>query len=317
MSAGAIARTIGGALVAIALAISAGVFLESRTTSRALRELPPPGALVDIGGRVLHVWCEGEGSPVIVLEASGPGGARDWTKVMERVRGRTRVCAIDRAGMGWSDPGPLPRTAARITEDARAALGKLGEPAPYELGGASFGGLIVRHWALSYPDEVSGLVLVDAAHEAIVTAGADTFARLERILLGARLLARVGLLRLLDPFRIAGPEAALAYRADAWQALHSMIAARAQSVAELPVPGRYRAGLPVVMLVHGRAGDLLGAGFDDDAERFESQWQEIQAELARESGADLRVVPDCGHLIHIERPDAVAAALDDVADRAN
>src|SRR5438445_13663654 len=66
----------------------------------------PPGRLVNIGGRNLHLNCTGSGQPTVVLEAGGGAYAIDWALVQPGIGEKTRVCSYDRAGLGWSDPGP-------------------------------------------------------------------------------------------------------------------------------------------------------------------------------------------------------------------
>lgn len=125
---------------------------------------PAPGTLVDVGGRKLHLFCSGHGSPTVVFEAGASSFAIDWTLVQQQVARRNRVCAYDRAGMGWSDPS-TPETRRTVPADLQALLRAAGERAPYVLVGASLGGLHVRSYIADYPDDVVGLVLVDPASE--------------------------------------------------------------------------------------------------------------------------------------------------------
>ena len=145
--------------IALAAALSAAAVAGQSTEIG-----PPPGTLVDIGGRKLHAICSGTGSPTVILEAGASAFAIDWSLVLPEVAKTTRVCAYDRAGHGWSDDGPTP-TAARIVADLHALVGKLEEKPPYVLVGASAGALYVRTYDHTYPGEVAGLVLVDPAHE--------------------------------------------------------------------------------------------------------------------------------------------------------
>jgi pimeloyl-ACP methyl ester carboxylesterase len=126
---------------------------------------PPPGRLVDVGGRKLHVNCTGSGSPTVVLEAGASSFALDWSLVQPEIARTQRVCSYDRAGSGWSDPRPDVETPARIAVDLHAALAAAGERPPFVMVGASAGGLYVRTYQLDHPDEVVGLVLVDPATE--------------------------------------------------------------------------------------------------------------------------------------------------------
>ena len=149
--------------------------------------------LIDIGGRSLYLDCRGSGSPTVILEAGFGNDSEIWDSValpedetgpavFPAVAMFTRVCAYDRPGTyrdpgfpGRSDPVEMPRTAGDIVADLHALLTAANVPGPYVLVGHSFGGLIVRLYASTYPDDVAGLVLVDAAHE-------DYYAEVEKVL---------------------------------------------------------------------------------------------------------------------------------------
>jgi len=126
---------------------------------------PPRGRLVDIGGRRLRIVCEGPRGtgPTVILEAGAFGFAADWASVQARLtRQGVRSCAYDRAGLGYSDPGPRPRDGLAATQDLERLLVAAHEPGPYVLVGHSMAGLRVRLFAVRNPDKVAGLVLVDA-----------------------------------------------------------------------------------------------------------------------------------------------------------
>jgi len=122
----------------------------------------PPGRLIDVGGHRLHIHCAGTGVPVVFESALG-ASSLTWRHVQALVSGFAKACAYDRAGFGWSDPGPLPRTAGRIASELHALLVAAEIPPPYVLVGHSFGGLTARLYAQRYPTEVCGLVLLDPA----------------------------------------------------------------------------------------------------------------------------------------------------------
>jgi pimeloyl-ACP methyl ester carboxylesterase len=121
-----------------------------------------PGHLVDAGGFRLNLYCMGSGSPTVVFDSGWGDWAPAWSKVQPEIAKWTRVCSYDRAGTGFSDPGPMPRTSVHIAEELRTALHHAGIGGPYILVGAAFGGDNVRTFADLYMDEVAGLVLVDA-----------------------------------------------------------------------------------------------------------------------------------------------------------
>lgn len=125
----------------------------------------PPGTVVDLDGYGLHLWCQGSGSPTVVLSAGSGDYSFDWEPVMEGLRGQVRVCSYDRAGFAWSAAGPIPRTMAQEAFEVRSALRRAGEEGPYVLVGHSLGGLVARVFAHDYPADVAGLVLVDPTHE--------------------------------------------------------------------------------------------------------------------------------------------------------
>jgi len=126
----------------------------------------PRGSFVDIGGRRLRMVCEGPKGPgpLVVLEAGAFGLAADWAAVQALlVAEGAPSCAYDRAGMGFSDPGPDPRDGIAIAADLEALLASAGAPAPYILVGHSMAGLRLPLFVARNPGKVLGLVLVDAA----------------------------------------------------------------------------------------------------------------------------------------------------------
>jgi pimeloyl-ACP methyl ester carboxylesterase len=123
-----------------------------------------PGRLVDIGGFRLHLSCSGTGEPAVVMDAALGGSSISWSLVQPHVATMTRACSYDRAGFGWSDAGPMPRTAGRVADELRALLDRADVQPPFVLVGHSFGGLVMRIFAARYRRDAAGLVLVDPAH---------------------------------------------------------------------------------------------------------------------------------------------------------
>ena len=120
--------------------------------------------LIDIGGRRLAVWCDGEGLPAVVLETGLGAPASDWTPVQDAVSSLTKVCRYDRANCGMSDATAKPRTAAAMADDLHRLVAAIGLGRPLILVGHSFGGPICLTYAATWPEEVAGLVLVDPTH---------------------------------------------------------------------------------------------------------------------------------------------------------
>ncbi len=126
--------------------------------------LSPPGRLVDIGGYRLHLHCEGEGSPAVIMDAGLGGLSLEWLRVQSFLKHYTRTCSYDRAGYGWSDAGPQPRTSSLMVEELFQLLHNAEVRGPYILVGHSFGGYNAQLFAERYANVTAGVVLVDSSH---------------------------------------------------------------------------------------------------------------------------------------------------------
>ena len=130
-------------------------------TDASLEPYGRPQQLVDIGGRRLNLYCQGHGTPTVILEGGLESSTIAWRKVHAELAKTTRVCAYDRAGCGFSDPGPLPRDTRSLADDLAALTKAARLRPPYVLVGASLGGGIVRLYADTHRADVGGMVLVD------------------------------------------------------------------------------------------------------------------------------------------------------------
>jgi pimeloyl-ACP methyl ester carboxylesterase len=145
---------------------------------------PPLGKLVNIGGWRLHLNCTGNSkgkAATVVLESGSGDFSIDWGLVQPEVARFTRVCSYDRAGAGWSELGPRPRTMRQIAYELHTVLQEAGEKGPYVLVGQSLGGLLIRVYASQYPKEVAGMVLVDSTHEDTVLMMNGRFQRMREL----------------------------------------------------------------------------------------------------------------------------------------
>src|SRR5215471_14081929 len=153
-------------LALVAASLFVRVFGAAQTrNAAALPPFPPPGKLVDLGGWQLHIDCTGEASaspPTVILEAGAGDFSVDWSLLQPAVARLARVCSYDRAGSGWSDLGPRPRTMHQQVWELHTLLKKAGVNPRLVLVGHSYGGWLVRLYAASYPTEVEGIVLVEA-----------------------------------------------------------------------------------------------------------------------------------------------------------
>jgi pimeloyl-ACP methyl ester carboxylesterase len=149
------------ALVIAALAI-AGIVYEQVGERRDRNRYPQIGRPVDIGGRSLNLYCSGNGSPTVIFEGAGHTAGYAWAGMQAEAARFTRACWYDRAGYGWSDPGPSPRTFRAIANDLHKLLAAAAVPPPYILVGATAGAFHVRVYNGLYPGEVAGAVLIHA-----------------------------------------------------------------------------------------------------------------------------------------------------------
>src|SRR5215213_9170032 len=176
-----------------------GAIYQAVATQIDQRTYSPPGEMVDVNGHLMHINCMGEGSPTVILEAANLGMSAHWVRVQQQLTKSTRVCAYDRAGMGWSEAGPEPRDARQISGELHALLKGADTERPYVLVGHSYGGLCVRMYAARYPKQVAGVALVDSSHPEQFTRSPEGRAMYEQTRrMGAVIpwLTRLGVIRL-------------------------------------------------------------------------------------------------------------------------
>ena len=128
------------------------------------QQYPAPGQLIEIGDRKLHLLCSGSAKPTVILMAGGGAFSIDWALVQPRVAMTTRVCSYDRAGLGWSEPGPADETVEQTISDLHAVLRSAGESGPYVLVGASISGIFVRAYQRAFPEEIAALVFTNSSN---------------------------------------------------------------------------------------------------------------------------------------------------------
>jgi len=171
----------------LGFALVAGLVYQSMGSRRGARQHPPPGELIDADGQRLHVSCAGTGAPVVLFEAGIAASSLSWTHVQPAVARFTRACAYDRAGLGWSDPATRPRSVERMIVELRAVAAHAAPAEPVVLVGHSFGSFLALVYAMKYPSDVSGLVLLDPPTEWQQLTGARA-----RLVWGGIQLSRVG-----------------------------------------------------------------------------------------------------------------------------
>jgi len=187
-------------VVVVLGALAVGGAFETLSAARDSATYPMTGQLVDVGGRRLHIECAGTGDPTVVLESGLSEGSPYWGRIAPAVSSSTRVCVYDRAGRGGSDDAGAPQDGLAVATDLHALLENAGVSRPIVLVGHSTGGPYVRVFAQQYPDDVAGMVLLDAQPADAFTAlptfpSAYSSIRLTTALLPS--IARLGLYRVI------------------------------------------------------------------------------------------------------------------------
>ena len=307
------------------------LLLGAKAKADLIAKYPPTGQMVDVGGYRLHIDCQGNGSPTVVMEAGLTEPSLMWALVQPQVSTQTRVCVYDRAGLGWSDASPKPRTAEVMVEELHTLLKNANVAAPYIMVGHSTGGMLVRLYAHSYPAEVVGMVQVDAQHE-------DQFARLSTtIQLGVKamfaksdqdlplyrlvvasgigaLVPAVGALadnpQLPSPAResfsalaLSDPKFVEAQTAETDAIFESLEQVRAAHITSL-------GNIPLIVLYHGITDNPLPGMTTEENQQW---WLELQTELAALSPQGKLVLAErSGHHIQLDQPNLVIDAIEQV-----
>lgn len=318
-------RAVSRALLVVVAAAAAGALYQEVNVRREARRFPPPGRLIDVGGRRLHLMCLGEGQPTVIFESSGLGGALSSEVARREISAKTRVCSYDRMGMGWSDPGPGAISTGVLTNDLETLLDRAGLQPPYVLVPASVGGLTIELFARRHRSEIGALVFVDAADSGLLELVAPRLTSwMTAEVCLARLAARLGIIRLLDPLNLRGLPAsdasramAMIYRAQPMATLCGLVRGASTSLRELRDAPSLASDIPLVVLTAESTAGLLPPGFAADADRLSGEWREAQQRLARRSSRGVwRVVPGSDHLIGNSQPHAVAAAVTEMLEQA-
>jgi pimeloyl-ACP methyl ester carboxylesterase len=303
-------------LIALMLGMPIPVMAQSATPAASPSAASGDFAgLVDIGGRNIYLECRGEGSPTVILESGYRASGRDWsddllhpeaprTMVLPDVAQFTRVCAYDRPGtvstsgedelVGRSDAIAQPRSDPEVVADLHALLQAAQVPGPYVLAGHSLGGMFARLYASTYPDEVAGLVLVDAYSE-----------RLETLLPPERWAAIVRMTQAFGSDTLTqiagyGDRETIGYGAD-------------NAVVRAAIAASPLRPMPLAVLAHGVPFDIPAetlAQYGLTAAGWEADLLAGQADLATlVPQARFFVASESGHSIHQDQPELVIEAI--------
>jgi pimeloyl-ACP methyl ester carboxylesterase len=320
-------------LISVFLLAAAFVFLLGQRAKARLRATyPPPGQMVDVGGYRLHIQRQGQGGPTVIIDAGQGDFSLTWNHLLPEIAHFTQVVAYDRAGLGWSDPSPQPRTAAVMVEELQTLLKHANLPGPYILVGASTGGMNVRLFAHRYPAEVAGMVLVDAAHEEqfsapIVKATLERMSKMMPLMMGlSQGLVRSGLAALRPGLlpdasgaRQKLPETAVpVYDALLTGSAKHLAAAAAELQGLDETHAQLRAAnitslgdIPLIVLRHGQEQPMMVS--PEVTAALEETFERLQHEMAGlSSNGRLVVAEQSGHAIHLDQPELVIIAIKEV-----
>ena len=281
--------------------------------SNLAKQYPAPGQLVDVGGYKMHINCTGQGSPTVILDAGWAEFSVAWAQVQPEVAKSTRVCSYDRAGYGWSEPSPHPRTANTEVEELRTLLVNADVQGPYVL---------------------VGLVLVDSTHEeqdirrsAEVPKFAELQKRGNEQLFGQfRLFALMSSTGLMALAQQSIPDPGLPK--DAFAQYRAALAtggyfetgiAEMNALEEMLTKGRAMritsfGNMPLIVLSAGRWEP--GSDFSEaENKKLREVFQAIQSELAALSSEGKQIIAEqSGHNIQNDQPDLVIDAVREIVD---
>ena len=156
---------LAGVLLILVFLMAVGIGYEDYALNEEGKLPPPPGEMINVDGHPTHLYCLGDGQPVVIMDTGLSMWSTHMRQVQQEISNFTRVCAYDRAGYGWSESALKPRTSRQIAEELHALLQKAGIEGPYILFGHMFGTINTRLYADLYPEDIQGLLLFEPAVE--------------------------------------------------------------------------------------------------------------------------------------------------------
>jgi len=325
---GCLGRLAIAGLALLVVVLIAGTIYQSVASANDLKRYPPPGKLYQVGDIQMHLYCTGEGSPTVILEAGAASPSLTWFLVQAEVAKFTRVCSYDRAGIGWSDPASEPLSSDQVAEDLHQLLQAASVPGPYILAGHSLGGIFVRSFTRQYPSEVAGLVLVDSSHESQnqrFPAGYTAYSQKQNMTYSlCQALSPFGLVRLARLWNMMIPksiaetpegQAAMStmYRSTFCKAAYNEILAHSESQAVSPAS---LGDLPLVVLTATATWEAIpeaviqGMGGQAVFDQLIQVGRGLQLELVGLSTRGRQVMADkSGHYIMWDQPELVIDAI--------
>lgn len=286
---------------------SAFLILSLFTTQTVASDFPsPPGDLIDIGSNKLHIICQGEGSPAVILDSGLGGFSLEWLQVIQGISKQNKVCAYDRAGYGWSEAGPPPRASDQISDELYDLLQAADIQPPYVLVGHSFGGFNMQYFAKANPRLTVGMVLVDSSHP-------DQFNELSDVKIKAERKGSSQLVSFFNPLTIL-PYFEEEQKQTVERVLMNISTVRTQQrefvnfkySGELVKQLGKMPDIPLVVVSRGKQA------WPDTprGQALEQSWQAMQKDyLTMVSNSEQISAWKSTHLIHMQEPDLVVQAI--------
>ncbi len=272
------------------------IFSSSLFANNNFDPFRPHGRFINLGLHVMYIDCLGEKSPTVLIDVGLGDASANWLKIANVLSKDVKVCLYDRAGYGWSDPGPGRRTTAQIVHELNMLLEVANVPGPYVIVGHSFGGFTARYFAATYPDKTVGAVLIDSSHP-------DQIYR----------LSPLDQIKQKSPLKLARTEPAPDYMNETekrWYFLNSSRKATMAQMEELrsfkksayqvkhsgPLPD-----IPLAVLSRGKnqLPEINGVS-------LEQEWRDMQINLLTLSNQSWHtIIKKSGHKIYLDAPEEI------------
>jgi pimeloyl-ACP methyl ester carboxylesterase len=299
------------------MTIAIGGLYQTVSLFRERRAFPMPGRLVDVSGYKMHIYCTGHGSPAVILDSGLGDSFISWQNVQPQIASFVRVCSYDRAGMGYSEASPRPRTSIVFAEELHQLLHNAGIAPPYIFVGHSMAAFNIRLYASLFKSDVAGIVLVDGCHP-------DQLNRFPRELDAMNpgwirqgkfleFTTPIGIPRLLGD---CGNNTALRAAECTFDDARENAAEREtfRESAALAKNAQLSSDHPLIIISHDP--DLRDESLPVDVDRAtNAAWEQMQEELSHLSVSATRIVAKgSGHYIQNDRPYVVIEAVHEIVE---
>lgn len=293
--------------IKIAITLLTGLIISSGNSVANDDFIPfhPPGRFINLGMHVMYIECLGDKAPTVLIDVGLADSSANWYKVAKRLAKNVRTCVYDRAGYGWSDPGPGARTTAQIVHELNMLLEFAEIPGPYVIAGHSFGGFTARYFASRYPNKTAGVVLIDSSHP-------DQIVR----------LAELDKVEHKQPLKVSRREPAPGYMNEFEKRWYFLNSSRKATFAQMNELKSFKDSadqvkhantfpdVPLAVLTRGK--QLLP---EIHGIYLEQEWRDMQKELLDLSNNSWQVIVEgSGHNIYKDAPDVIIANVLKVVD---